>query len=84
MPASSYKFLSDGRGDGVVVNRSNEVLAFYGKTTGASQASAITKPGTTASTSSSPVGYGTTTQADAIVTAVRALIDVVANIGLTA
>lgn len=41
----------------------------------AAPVSAITKPVTTAATNSSPYGYATQAQADAVVTAVRALID---------
>ena len=38
MVATAYRHLSDGRGDGVVVNRSGEALSFYGGTPAAKPA----------------------------------------------
>lgn len=61
----------------------SEKISMYGVTP-VTQASAITSPGSTASTSSSPVGYGSTTQADAIVTAVRSIVTALKNLGVTA
>ena len=83
MPATAYKYLSDGRGDGVVVNRSGESIGFYGVTPVA-QAGTFAAVSTTASTSSSPVGYATTTQADAIVTAVNSMRTALRNLGIVA
>lgn len=45
--------------------------------------SAITKPVTTASTQSTPFGFATQAQGDAIVTAVNAIIDALKAAGLT-
>lgn len=66
MPASNYNFLSDGRGDGVVVNRSDEAFAFFGGTPATRRASAV--QATTATTRAVSTGhYGfTSTQANAI------------------
>jgi hypothetical protein len=61
-------------------------LALYNQTP-VVQAAAITKPASTASTNVTPFGYTTAAQADAIVTAVRTLIDVLGStigIGVTA
>ena len=74
--------IGDGR-DLFVQNATTAKIGFYGVTP-VVQTSAITSPGSTASTASSPTGYGTTTQADAIVTAVRALCAAMKSLGLTA
>ena len=74
--------IGDGN-DLFIQNSTTAKVGFYGVTP-VVQTSVITSPGTTASTSSSPVGYGTTTQADAIVTAVRAICLALHNLGLTA
>lgn len=83
----AVKQLSDGNPSGTTLGQdSTDLVSFYGATP-VDQAAAITKPGTTASTASTPVGYTTTTQADAIVTAVRALIDALGStsgVGITA
>lgn len=44
----------------------------------------LTAPVSTASTTTTPAGYATTAQADAIVTAVRAIITLLQNAGLAA
>lgn len=65
--------LSDARSDGAVLGQStSDLIAFYGGTpivqrTNASQAAVST----TASTSTTPFGYATSTQANAIVTLVN-------------
>lgn len=58
-------------------------LGFY-NTVPVAQAAAITAPAATAATNVTPWGYSTQAQADAIVTAVRALQLAVKNIGITA
>ena len=69
--------------DGSTVGKSStSKLSVYGATP-VIQASAITAPVTTASTTTTPYGY-TSTQADAIVTAVRAIIVALQNYGITA
>jgi hypothetical protein len=74
----------DGSSDGVTLGDSTSALAgCYGSAV--AQAAAITAPATTASTSTTNAfGYTTSTQADAIVTAVNALITAVKNFGITA
>lgn len=71
----ALKQLSDGGPDGTVMGQSSsDKVSFYGATpivqrAGADQA-AVT---TTAATTSTPAGYSTTTQANAIVTLVNEL-----------
>jgi hypothetical protein len=60
-----------------------DLVGLYG-VTGVVQAAAITAPAATGATSSSPFGYVGAAQADAIVTAVRAMITALKNIGITA
>lgn len=50
---------------------------------GGAQAAAITPPASTASTNTTPYGYSTQAQADAVVTAVRAIITALHNAGIT-
>lgn len=59
-----------------------EKVSVYGVTP-VIQASALTAVTTTASTTTTPYGY-TSTQADAIVTAVNAIITALKNFGITA
>lgn len=66
------KQLSDGNSDGTVLGQSaSDKVAFHGATP-VVQASTTTAPAATAATNSSPYGYGQT-QADAIVTWIRAV-----------
>jgi len=82
---ASVDELSKKNPDGTRLGQSStDKIGFFGLTTPIVQPSAITAVGTTASTSSSPVGYGSTTQADAVVTAVNACITALKNLGLTA
>lgn len=63
-------------------NTTTDVISFYG-VTGAAQAAKITAVATTASSSTTNAfGYTTSTQADAIVTAVNSLITACTNVGL--
>ena len=65
-------------------NATTDTIGFYG-TLGVAQASAITSVATTAATSTTNAyGYSTSTQADAIVTAVNAIITALSNLGITA
>lgn len=80
---TAYKQILDGHPDGTKIGVSTDLIGMYGATPVA-QASAITSPGSTASTASSPVGFGSTTQADAIVTAVRSIVTALKNVGITA
>jgi hypothetical protein len=69
--------------DGATMGKSTtEKISFYGVTP-VVQASAVTAVTTTASTTTTPYGY-TSTQADAIVTAVNAIITALKNVGITA
>lgn len=62
---------------------STDKLACYGETP-VVQASAITAVNTTGATSSTPFGFTTSTQANAIVTAVNSIITALQNFGVTA
>ena len=69
--------------DGTTIGASTtEKVSVYGVTP-VVQASALTAVTTTASTTTTPYGY-TSTQADAIVTAVNAIITALKNCGITA
>jgi len=69
--------------DGTTIGASTtEKVSVYGVTP-VVQASALTAVTTTASTTTTPYGY-TSTQADAIVTAVNAIITALKNFGITA
>jgi hypothetical protein len=61
----------------------SDLISVYGVTPVA-QAGSITAPASTGSTTSTPYGYTTSAQADAIVTAVRAIITALHNFGITA
>jgi len=66
------KQLSDARTDGVLVGQSTtDLVGFYGTTpivqrSGSAQAAVATSTITTAATTTSPWGFATSTQADAI------------------
>jgi len=64
-------------------NSSTSLVGMYGATPIVRQA-AVTTVTTTAASSTTPYGYTTSTQADAIVTAVNALISRLSTIGMTA
>lgn len=74
----------DGNSDGVTLGSAATSLAgCYGSAV--AQAAAITSPATTASTSTTNAfGYTTSTQADALVTAVNSLLTAARNFGLIA
>ena len=78
------KQLSDARGDGQVLGQSaTDLIGFYGATpivqpTAPGQAAA----GTTASTTTSPAGFSTTTQANNLINLVDAMRTVLVNLGL--
>jgi methionine synthase II (cobalamin-independent) len=80
----ALKQLSDGRSDGVSVGQSaTDKVSLYGVTP-VVQAAAITGPAATGSTTSTPYGYTTSAQADAIVTAINDIITALKNAGITA
>lgn len=76
--------VGDGNPDGIALGASaSEKVGFYGVTP-VIQASTTTAPVSTAATSTSPYGFATSTQADAIVTWVRAVDTALKNIGIIA
>jgi hypothetical protein len=77
--------VSDGNvNEAVNVGVSGGTISFFGETAVAQQ-TAVTAVATTAATSTTNAfGYTTSTQADAIVTAVNAIITRLKNLGLTA
>lgn len=85
MAAQDYEQLTAGRDDGAQIGSSaTEKIGFYGATP-VVQGAAVTTVTTTAATSTTNAfGYTTSTQADAIVTAVNALISRLQTIGITA
>ena len=83
---ANYQIVTDGRPDGALIGlTSSEKIAFYGGTP-ATRPSAPTAVATTValSTTSLKWGYSTSTQANAIVTAVNTLIGIVTSLGLAA
>jgi hypothetical protein len=79
----AVKYLDDGNADGWSLGQGTTSKAgVHGAAV--VQAAHITSVSTTASTASSPVGYATTTQADAIVTAVNAILVALRNKGVIA
>lgn len=81
---ATYENIGYGSPDGALFPRlSTQPIGFYGKTP-AVQGAAITGVTTTGSTTSTPYGYTTSTQADAIVTAVNAIVAKFTALGLTA
>lgn len=79
----SERQLSDANTDGTVLGQSaTDKVALHGATP-VVQASAITKPAATAATNSSPYGFSEA-QANAIVTALNAVVDALAAKGIIA
>ena len=82
---ADYQIVTDNRPDGALIGlTSSEKLAFYGGTPTA-RPSAPTAVATTvavSSVSTSTWAYNTSTQANAIVTAVNTLIGIVTSLGL--
>ena len=79
------KQLSDARPDGVYLGQSaTDLVGLYG-TSPVDQAAAITSVNTTAATSTTNAfGFTTSTQADALVTAVNSILTALRDIGLIA
>ena len=82
---ATYQQLSNGSPDGCQIgSASTELVAFYGETP-VDQGAAVTTVSTEAAVSTSTGwGYSTSTQADAIVVAVNALIARLGDIGIIA
>ena len=66
----------------IIGGTASDVVGFHG--TAADQAAAITSPASTGATSSSPYGFTTAAQADALVTAVRSILVALREKGLIA
>lgn len=82
----TYQYLSNGNPDGTILGdgTSTTPLGFYDNAPVA-QPTAITSVTTDAATSTTNAwGYSTSTQADAIVTGLNAVIAALASLGLTA
>ena len=77
--------LSDGNSDGTVMGQSaTDLIAFYGAAPvaqrGSGNLAAIT---TTAATTTTPYGYSTSTQANAIVSALNEIIATLVGLGIS-
>ena len=79
------EYLDNGNSDGSVFGRSDGKIGFYGLATPIVQPTKATAVATTAAvtTGTTCYGYSTSTQADAIVTAVNATIANLTALGLT-
>lgn len=85
MSTSNEKQLSDGNPDGVVLGQdSSDLIAFYGAAPIAQPAAVTSVTTTGASSTTNAYGYTTAAQADAIVTAVNAVVSKLALLGLIA
>lgn len=79
----AVQYIDNGNPDGSVFGQAaSALIAFHGATP-TDQPATIAKPAATSATNSSPYGFGQT-QADALVTAVRSIIDVLIEKGLIA
>lgn len=67
------KQLSDNNPDGTVLGQSGDKIGFFGVATPTVKATGFVAPIATAATNTSPFGFATGAQADAIVTWVRAV-----------
>ena len=79
----AIEYLGTGNDDGFALGRSTDKISFYG-TTAAAQPATIAAVATTASSTATPYGYTTSTQADAIVTSLNADIAALKTLGLVA
>ena len=81
---TAYRYLDDGNDDGTIFGQdSSALISIWGATPG-TQASHITSVSTAAATTTTPYGYAASTQADAIVTAVNAILVALENFGILA
>lgn len=80
---ASNKGRFPGVANNVIGNDPTDAIAFYG-TAPVTQQAAVTTVTTTAATTTSPWGFSTSTQADAIVTGLNAVISRLSTLGLTA
>jgi hypothetical protein len=80
---TQYQMVGCEQPDGALIGQSSaSLVGFYGITPVA-QASSITSPGTTASVSTSPYGFGST-QATALTVAVDSILTALKNVGIIA
>lgn len=81
---ADYQYIGEGRADGCIIfTNATKKGAFFGKTpivqpSGAAQAAA----GTTAATSTTPYGFATSTQANALINLVDAQRNALVSLGL--
>lgn len=80
---ATYERLDYGSPDGCQIGDATALVAFYGKTP-VDQGAAVTAVNTTAATTSTPWGFNTSTQADAIPVAINSLITRLQDIGIIA
>lgn len=79
----SVEYIGSGNDDGTNFGQSStDKIGFYGLATPIVQPTGATAVETTAATTSTPYGYSTSTQADAIVTALNATIANLKALGL--
>jgi hypothetical protein len=81
---TDYRYLDDGNDDGTILGKSSSSLISVFGATPADQAAHITSVSTAAATTSTPYGYAASTQADAIVTAVNAILVAIEDFGVVA
>lgn len=79
----AIEYLGTGNDDGFALGRSGDKISFYG-TTAAAQPSTIASVTTTAATTATPYGYSTSTQADAIVSALNSVVAALKTLGIIA
>jgi hypothetical protein len=80
---ASVEYVGTGQDDGVNMGRSTtDKIGFYGLTTPIVQPTGVASVTTTAATTTTPYGYSTSTQADAIVTALNTVITNLNSLGL--
>lgn len=70
--------------DGILIGKTSSALVGFFGTSPVAQQSTATAVATTAATSTNPWGFGGSTQANAIVTAVNACLTALKNLGLIA
>lgn len=81
---ATYERLDYGSPDGCHIGgASTDLVGFYGETP-VDQGAAVTAVNTTAATTSTPWGFNTSTQADAIPVAINSLITRLQDIGIIA
>lgn len=80
----AVEYLDKGNDDGTNFGQATtSKIGFYGLTTPIVQPTKATAVTTSAATTATPYGYSTSTQADAIVTAINAIIANLTALGLT-